>query len=106
MRSAESVWPQPHLAWRSRESRSWHWWSPPPIQVGPLAGDPAVGLVDRPRPVRVPEFRSAAAVQFWRPPLDPTPDRYVIHTDVRLGHDLFQLSKAKGIPQVLADTAQ
>jgi hypothetical protein len=31
-----------------------------PIQIGPLAGDPAVGLVDSPRPVRVLEFRAAA----------------------------------------------
>jgi hypothetical protein len=58
-----------------------------------LAGDPTVGLVDSPRPVRVPEFRAAAAVQFPPIPLGPTPERYVIHTAIRSAHDLFQLSK-------------
>ena len=48
------------------------------------------------------EIRSAAAGQFRRVPLDPAPDRHVIHAKIAFGHDLFQLPQAERIPKVPA----
>jgi len=67
------------------------------------AAQRTIRLVDSPRPVGVPQFRAAATIQFRRIPLNPAPDRDVIHAQVPLGHHLFQLAEAQRIPQVPAD---
>ena len=46
------------------------------------------------RPVRIPQFWTAATIQFWRLALNPSPDRDVIDAHVALRHDPFQISEA------------
>ncbi len=65
--------------------------------IGPLARYPAICLVDSPRPVGVPKFRSAPTVQFRRIALDPAPDGDVINAQVPLGHHLFRLPEAQWV---------
>jgi hypothetical protein len=54
-----------------------------------------IRLVDSLRPIRLAEFRAAAAAQFRCIPLYPAPDGNVIHAEVPLRDDLFQLPEAK-----------
>ncbi len=63
----------------------------------------AVGLVDSPRPIRIAQFRPATVIQFGRVLLDPAPDGRVIHAEIALCHDLFQVPEAERIAQVPAD---
>ena len=53
--------------------------------------------------VRLPQFRTTAAVQFRRVPLNPTPDRDVIHAEVALRHDFFQIPQAEAEPEIPPD---
>ena len=51
----------------------------------------------------LPQFRTTAAVQFRCVPLHPASDRDVIHAEVALRHDLFEVSQAQAEPEIPPD---
>src|SRR6266516_1720520 len=74
-----------------------------PVDIGPLSGDPQVGLINEPpaprnvtaRPGRLDELRSE--------PLHPPVDGDVIDSDTALGQQFLDVTVGKSIAQVPAD---
>ena len=50
------------------------------------------------------EAAGDSAVPFRSAPLDPTPNRNVIHAEVTLSHEFFQVPITEGKPKIIADT--
>lgn len=69
-------------------------------KLGPLAGDPEIGVVDTPGAIRPAQFRSATPTEFRRVTLNPAPDGNVIHMHVLFCHNLFQISQAQRVSKI------
>jgi hypothetical protein len=52
----------------------------------------------------MPQFRPAAAVEFWRVTLNPPPNCDVVAAQVALGHHFFQIPKTQAEAKVPSDT--
>ena len=100
--SGESVWLS-RIAWSSGESR-WCRRPNPPRDTNKPACRRLGNTFHRPATTGwYSAMRAAAAVQFRRIALNPTPDGDVVNAQVSLSHNFFKLAEAQRIPQVPAD---
>ena len=76
------------------------------IQVGPVASNLQVGLIDPPRPIRTAQLAANPLIQNRCIPLDPAPDRDMIHGEVPLRHDLLQVTIRQRESQVPANAQE
>ena len=74
-----------------------------PVQVGPFAFHPDVGLVDSLGAVGGLQFPTTALIQFGRIALDPSPDGGVVCGQASFGEQFLDVPVRQGKPQIPAD---
>jgi hypothetical protein len=74
-----------------------------PVEIGPLAGDLQVGLVDELPVARSVPAQPRSLDELAGEALHPGVDGYVIHGDTALGQQLLDIPVGQAIPQVPPD---
>ncbi len=74
-----------------------------PVQVGPAAGDPDVGLVDEPAVTGQPAARAGGFDELGGEPLDPPVDGYVVNADAAFGEQFLDVAVGQAVSQIPAD---
>jgi hypothetical protein len=70
------------------------------IEVGPIAGNFHIRLVDPPGSIRTAQLTANPLVQNRSVALDPPPDRDMVNGQATLGHHLFQVAIGERVSQI------
>jgi hypothetical protein len=65
------------------------------MPIGPFPSNANMRFVHPPGAIRHPKLPATASFQFWSVPLDPAPNRNVIHAEIAFSHELFNISIAE-----------
>jgi|SRR6185437_15201955 hypothetical protein len=74
-----------------------------PLQIGPLAGDLQIGLVDEPPVTRSMPARPRSFNELAGESLYPSVDGHMIDGDAALGQQLLDIAIGQAISQIRAD---